>query len=346
VLLLALRPSTWRSLLVLLALLSAHHARANNFYAGKTITISTHSAPGGQYDAYLRLLGRYFGKYIPGSPSIEIYNEPGAGGLLAVNHAANSAPRDGTFLTMVANGLLLFQGIGQPGLSTSLGEFKWIGNFSASNSITVVWKTAGVRNIQDAMRRQVIIGSSGAGSISALLPAAYNALVGAKFKVVLGYSGAAQMNLALRRGEIQGRSGSIWRDFESDFPKETADGTLLPIGQAGQVRDKDLPNIPLLTELVAGDPKKEAVARFVSESLTQNRSVAAPPGVPDDRVQILRAAFDHVMADPQFRADARREGLDLNPTTGAEVQATVADVLATPQDIRDLAHRALAPKLK
>jgi tripartite-type tricarboxylate transporter receptor subunit TctC len=324
---------------------STAESKAENFYAGKTITISTHSAPGGQYDSYLRLLAQFMGKYIPGAPSVMVYNEPGAGGLLAVNHAANSAPQDGTFLTMVANGLLLFQGIGQPGLSTSLGAFKWLGNFSASNSVTVVWKTSGVKTIEDAEKRQVIIGSSGAGSISALLPAAYNALVGTKFKVVLGYDGAAQMNLAMRRGEIQGRSGSIWRDFETDFPKESADGALIPIGQAGQKRDKDLPDVPLLTELVAGDPQKEAVARFVSEALTQNRSVAAPPGAPDDRVRLLRAAFDHVMADPQFRAAAKREGLDLNPTTGAEVQETVADVLDTPQKIRDLAHAALTPKL-
>ena len=326
--------------------LSVVRGHGEDFYAGKTITISTHSGPGGQYDNYLRLLSRFYGKYIPGNPTIVVYNEPGAGGLLAVNHAAKNAPQDGTFLTLVANGLLLFQGIGQPGLSVSLGDFKWIGNFSASNSVTVVWKTSGVKTIEDATKRQVIIGSSGAGSISALLPAAYNALIGAKFKVVLGYDGAAQMNLALRRGEIQGRSGSIWRDFQADFPVETANGVLIPISQAGRSRDAALPNVPLLTELVEGDPEKEAIAHFVSDALTQNRSLAAPPGVSDTRANVLRTAFDRVMADPAFRAAASTMRLDLNPTTGVDVQKTVDDVLNTPKSTRDLARKALAPKLK
>lgn len=321
-------------------------ARAANFYEGKTITFSTHSAPGGQYDAYLRLLARYFGKYVPGGPQILVLNEPGAGGLLAVNHAALTAPRDGTFLTMVANGLLLFQGIGQPGLQSSLANLNWLGNFSASNSITVVWKTSGVKTFDDARKKQVIIGSSGAGSISALLPAAQNALADAKFKVVLGYDGAAQMNLALRRGEIQGRSGSIWPDFQADFPKETADGELIPISQAGKTRQKDLPDVPLLTELVGADPNKIAAARFVSDALTQNRSIAAPPGVPADRVAILRAAWDKMVVDPQFLADAKKEGLDITPTNGLEVQQTVTDVLGAPESVRNFVRDALAAKPK
>ena len=319
-------------------------SQAADFYAGKTITISTHSAPGGQYDAYLRLLARFLGRYSPGAPQILVSNEPGAGGLLAMNHAALTAPQDGTFLTMAANGLLLFQGIGQPGLKVSMASLHWLGNFSASNSITVLWASSGARSIEDARRRELIIGSSGAGSISALLPAAHNALAGTKFKVVLGYEGAAQMNLALRRGEIQGRSGSIWADFQADFPKETADGSLVPISQAGQVRDKALPNVPLLTELVGDDPRRQAAARFVSAALTQNRSVAAPPGVPPDRVSLLRAAFERTVTDPAFRAQARKEGLDLNPTTGAEVQKTVDEVLETPRDVRDYLREALAPK--
>ena len=317
-------------------------ARADDFYAGKTITLSTHSAPGGQYDGYLRLLTRFYGKFIPGNPSFLVLNQVGAGGLLAANHAAQNAPRDGTFLTLVANGLLLFQGIGQPGLRASLGDFQWVGNFSNSNGVTVAWAPAGVRTIEEARRKELIIGSSGAGSVSALLPAAHNALAGAKFKVVQGYEGAAAMNLAIRRGELQGRSGSTWKDFLADFPQETADGTLAPLTQTGRAREPALADVPLFSEVVGDDPNKIAAALFVGDALTQNRSLAAPPGTPDAAVAMLRAAFEKTMADPEFKAQAKRAGLELSPTSGETVEKTVKAVLDAPASVRDTARAALA----
>jgi tripartite-type tricarboxylate transporter receptor subunit TctC len=320
----------------------ASASRADDFFAGKTITVSTHSASGGQYDRYLRTLQRFFGKYVPGNPSIVVFNQVGAGGLLAVNHAAQNAPRDGTFLTLVANGLLLFQGIGQPGLRASLGDFKWVGNFSASNGVTVAWATAGVRDIADARKKELVIGSSGAGSVSALLPAAHNALAGTRFTVVQGYEGAAAMNLAIRRGELQGRSGSTWSDFISDFPRETADGTLIPLTQTGQARESRLPNVPLLSEVVGDDPNKIAAARFVGDALTQNRSLAAPPGTPDATIAILRAAFERTIADPEFQAAAELGGLELSPTTGETVEKAVRAVVDAPASVRDTARAALA----
>ncbi len=326
------------------ALACAQTARAQEYYAGKTITISTHSAPGGQYDGYLRLLQRFLGKNIPGAPAILVMNQVGAGGLLAVNHAATNAPRDGAFLTLVANGLLLFQGIGQPGLRVSLGDFRWIGNFSNSNGMTVAWAGAGVRTIEDARRHSLIIGSSGAGSVSALLPAAHNALAGTQFKVVQGYEGAAAMNLAIRRGEIQGRSGSTWKDFQADFPVETANGTLIPLTQTGAAREAALPDVPLLSEVVGRDERKIAAARFVGDALTQNRSLAAPPGVPDSVVAILRAAFEKTIADPEFQAQAKISGLELSPTTGETVEKTVKAVLNAPDSVRETARAALELK--
>ena len=318
-------------------------SRAQDFFAGKTITITTHSAAGGQYDGYLRLLARYIGKYIPGNPNIAVLNQVGAGGLLAVNHALTLAPRDGTFLTLVANGLLLFQGVGQPGLRGSLGDLNWIGNFSAANAITVVSASAGVRTIEDVRRKEIVIGSSGAGSISALLPAAHNALAGAKFRVVQGYEGSAAMNLAIRRGELHGRSGSTWKEYQADFPQETRDGTLLALTQTGEAREADLPDTPLLTEIVGDDPGKLAAARFVSEALTQNRALAAPPDVPAEIVAVLRAAFEKSIAEPEFLANAKRAGLEIAPTTGEYVTKVVKDVLAAPAETRALAKAAVDP---
>jgi tripartite-type tricarboxylate transporter receptor subunit TctC len=319
----------------------ASPAAAEDFYAGKTLTMATHGGVGGEYDGYLRLLQRFIGKYIPGHPSVQVVNQVGAGGLLAINHAAKIAPQDGTWIVMAANGLLLFQAIGRPGLQASLGDFKWIGNFSSLNSITVVWKKpGGVRTIEDARKQVAIIGSSGAGSISALLPQAHNALAGTKFKVLLGYEGSAKMNLAIRAGELDGRSGSTWPAFQTDFP-EWKDGMLIPLSQAGEERDPRLPDVPLLTEIVGKDPSKIAAAKLVSESLTQNRSLAAPPGVPDDRVKMLRTAFEKSLKDPEFIAGAKKAGLDITWTTGEAVQKTVKQVLGAPKDVIELTKAAL-----
>ena len=313
---------------------------AQDFYAGKTITMSTHGGVGGEYDAYLRLLQRFIGKYIPGNPSIQVINQVGAGGLRAINHAAKLAPQDGTHIVMAANGLLLFQAIGAPGLQESLGNFKWIGTFSAANGITVVRAETGIKSIEDARQKPYNIGSSGAGSISALLPMAHNALAGTKFKVVQGYEGAAKMNLALRSGELDGRSGSTWPAFLTDFP-EAKDGWLVPLSQAGEVRDPRLPNVPLLIELVGNDPDKLAAARLVSEALTQNRSIAAPPGVPNDRVALLRTAFEKTMVDPEFVAGANLAGLDITWKKGADVEKTVKDVLSQPKQVIEITKKAL-----
>lgn len=316
-------------------------ARAEDFFAGKTITLTTHSAPGGQYDAYSRLMARFIGKYIPGNPSVVVVNRVGAGGLIAVNQAAGSAPRDGTFLTLVANGLVLSQGIGAPGLRASLDELNWIGNFSSANGITLVSTSAGVKNIDDVRGKEVTIGSSGAGSISALLPAAHNAFAGAKFKVVQGYEGSAQMNLAIRRGEIHGRSGGAWSELQAEFPEEVRAGSVLPLTQTGKTRDPGLPNVPLLTEIARGDERNLAGARFVSEALSQPRSLAAPPGVPAEIVAVLRAAFQKAIADPEFLDQARRAHLEITPVTGEEVQKSVRAALGTPAAIRDYVKTAL-----
>ena len=237
-------------------------AHAQDSFAGKTITITTHSAPGGQYDGYSRLLARHIGKYIPGNPQVMVVNRVGAGGLTAVNQAAGQAPRDGTLLTLVANGLVLFQGIGMTGLRADLQEFNWIGNFNSSNGITIVSSSAGIKTIEEARQKEVTIGSSGAGSISALLPAAHNAFAGTKFKVVQGYEGSAQMNLAIRRGELHGRSGGPWMELQSEFP-EIKDGMIIPLSQTGSKREKGLENVPLLVEIARGDERNLAGARFV-----------------------------------------------------------------------------------
>ena len=308
-------------------------AQAEDFYAGKSITLSTHTGPGGGYDTLLRLVARHLGRFIPGSPGFIATNMPGAGGLTAFNHAARLAPQDGTFLTLVGQGLLVHEPTGQPGLQASLGVMNWIGNASQSPNVTVVWHTSPVKSIDDARHRETLVGSTGAGSPDAQMPRVYNALLGTRFKVITGYTGGAQINLAMERGEVDGRGTNTWPSYKATFPDAVRENKLLPLVQIGLKRDPDLPSVPLLTDLVAGDAQREAVARFLSLTTAISRPFAAPPLVPAERVALLRRAFDAMMRDEAFLAEADRVKIDIDPMTGEETQAAIVQILATPPDV-------------
>lgn len=327
-------------------LVSGACAQPKDFYAGKTITMVVSTGVGGEYDRNLRLLQRHIGKYILGNPTILVINQVGAGGLLAINHAANMAPKDGTWLVLVMNGLLLFEATGMSGMHASLANFKWIGNFSQAAAVTVVTKKSGIRSIEDAKIREVIIGSTGAGSLSAMLPAAYNALIGTKFRMVQGYDGASSMNLAMRKGELDGRSGGTWPSYLVDFPEASKEDFIIPLTQVGEIKDLNLPNAPLLTELVGVDPMKRSVAQFISKALTQNRSLAGPDGIPDDRLAILREAFARTMVDPTFVLEAARSNMELSPAPGVAVGNTVSEVLATSKEVREYAKFVMGSDIK
>ena len=308
-------------------------AAAEDFFSGKTITLSTHSEPGGGYEVYLRLIAEHMGKHIPGRPVFTILNQPGGGGLRAVNYAANEAPQDGTFLTIVSQSVPVVEATGGKGLRTSLGAFKWIGNFTRANNVTVTWAASNVKSLQDAMARDVVMGATGAGTSSEMGPILYNSLLGTRFKVVVGYSGADTLNEAMKRGDIDGRANSTWASIKLTLFDDFRAGRVNVLIQMGLRKEKDLPDVPLLSDMVSGDPKNEAIARFMSQSVTAARPLAAPPGVPDERVAILRRAFDATMRDPQFLAAARARGSDIDPMTGEETQAVVTAFLATPKSV-------------
>ena len=321
-----------------MALFLRHRSRAAiapaaEFYSGKTITMSTHASPGGGYDTYLRNLAAHFGKHIAGNPKVIVVNQPGAGGLTAINYAGRRAPRDGTFLTLASQGILFQQATGGEGLQVSLDDFAWIGNFVKSNDVIVTWYTSTVKSFADAKQRQSTLGTTGTGAVSDQLPLLFNALTGTKFKLIRGYEGAAQMNLAMERGEIDGRGANMWASYKVTNPNEIRNHKFNALVQLGTRKEPDLPNVPLLADLVKGDARKEAIARFVALAQDNNRPVAAPPGVPGTRVIILRRAFDATMKDPEFLADAKKQRLEIAPMTGEEVQAAVHQVLTTPKDV-------------
>jgi tripartite-type tricarboxylate transporter receptor subunit TctC len=316
------------------ALASSAHA-ADDFFAGKKITIGSYGGAGNNYDAYSRMVARHLGKYIPGHPSFIVVNQPGAGGLMGLNYASRIAPQDGTFISLVSDGLLMFEATGRPGIQDSLAKFKWLGALSSSNVVTVTWYKSGVRTIDDAKTRSVRLGGSGAGAMSSMVPELYNAFVGTRFAIIQGYVSAPEQNLAMDRGELDGRGAASWTSFKNLLPKEIAEGKLNVLGQIGPKKDEELAHVPLLTELVAHDPGKLPIAQFVSRALTLSRSLAAPPSVPDERIAILRKGIAQMVKDPDVLAEAAKLSMDIGFVPGPEVEVLIKEVLATPKDVVD-----------
>src|SRR5262245_7208051 len=321
------------SVLAVLAAGLPTSAAAADFYAGKTITISTYGAPGDSYDVYMRLLSRHYGRHIPGNPRFNAINQPGAGGLLAINHAARVAPQDGTFLSVASQGLLIFEATGQPGLQTSIGNFKWLGSFTQSNNVTVTWHTSKIKTLQDAIANEVTVGASGAAGGSVIGPAIYNAVLGTRFKVVYGYQGGAHIALAIKRGEVEARGNTTGAGYKATAPYESSDARLSVLIQTGLRKARDLQHVPLFLDPVRGNPRGELIAQFMSQAVAIARPVAAPPGVPPERVEILRRAFDATMRDPAFLAEASKIGAEIDPLTGEQVQDIVMRVLDTPKSV-------------
>ena len=327
-----MRALTYAALTCVSLMTSNHGFAENMFYAGKTITISTHGGIGGSYDIYARLLAAHIGKYLPGNPSVIVINQVGAGGLTAYNYAAKVAPQDGTFVTLVSQGLPIVEALGGHGLQVSLKDMQWIGNFTQSNTVTVSWYASPVKTLDQAKEREVVVGSSGAGSISSQIPVAYNHLLGTRFKAIYGYEGGAQMNLAMQRGELDGRATNTWASYKNELPKDVWERLNVLI-QIGLKKEAELPTVPLLTDLVRADPQKEAIANFLSLALATGRPVAAPPGVPADRVALLRKAFDETLADPDFLQASQVARLEVDPMDGEDVQKIITQVLATPNAV-------------
>jgi len=215
----------------------------------------------------------------------------------------------------------------------SLGDFHWIGNFVKSNVVIITWYKSSVKNLTGAKLKEATLGTTGVGAESDQIPLLINALTGTKFKLIRGYEGAAQINAAMERGELDGRGANLWASYKAINPNEIRDRKFNYIVQLGTQREPELADVPLLSDLVKGDARKEAIVRFVTFANENARPVAAPPGVPSERVEILRRAFDQTMKDAGFLADARRLRLEITPSSGEEVERSVHQVLATPPEI-------------
>ncbi len=323
----------WAKLLAtcIAALPAAAHAdpAVEAFYRGKTVNVIIGYSPGGGYDVYARLVARFIGAHIPGKPTVVARNMPGGSSRTSTAYIYNVAPKDGTVLGTGDQSFAVQQVMGEK-FQFDVARLIFIGNPLVENNTVAVWHTHGIKTIEDATRQEVPMGATG-GSASSQYPRVMNAVLGTKFKIVLGYPGGNEINLAMERGEVAGRGSNNWASWKGTRADWLRDKKINIIVQVGLRKAADL-DAPLLMDLAKNDEDR-AMLRLLSAPSNVGRPLFTTPDVPADRVKALRAAFIATMKDPELLAEAKRTGLDLEPISGDELQGTINDILATPPHI-------------
>jgi tripartite-type tricarboxylate transporter receptor subunit TctC len=326
--------------LLLAALASGFCAHANadevaDFYRGKTINVYIGVNVGGGYDFEARLLAHYMKAHIPGNPTLVPQNMVGAGGIKMANYLYSIAPRDGTAIGMFPATLIAVQAVGIEEAQYDANKFSWIGTIATSPETLAVWHTAGVRTIEEAEHKQLLIAASNPGAATYIFPRLLNAVLGTKLKLVAGYQGNSTMVVAMERGEVDAVSNS-WDSWKSLNPDWIADKKINLLVQT-EPKAKEL-DIPSVQELAHNDDDLKVI-QLVTAGDAIGKPLATAPNVPADRVKALRDAFDATMKDPDFIAAATTAKIEIDPIHGTTIQDTVAKVLATP---KNLAERAKA----
>jgi tripartite-type tricarboxylate transporter receptor subunit TctC len=308
--------------------LSAPLAQADEYYKGKTITIINSTGSGDTYGLIARALARAMPKYLPGGPTMVVQDMPGGGNLVATNHLYNVAAKDGTVIGTINNAMPLFQILDGRGVRFDAGQFNWLGSPGYYNSVAMVWSTAGVTRVEDLYTKEVVLGGTGPGSSIVLFPTVMNNVLDTKFKIVNGYNSAADVSLAMERGEVQSRTGS-YMDLLSQRPQWMSDKKVNIVVQIGPKPDKDLPDVPMLTDLAKNDEQR-AILKLVASPISLGRPFLAPPGVPRDIVSMLRQSFAATMKDSGFQADMAKLNIPLDPISGEDIAASVREALQAP----------------
>lgn len=310
-------------------------------FAGATINVIIGFDAGGSYDQYGRLVARFIGKHLPGTPTVVAQNMPGVAGLRAAAFLYEAAPRDGTALGMVAQTLALADKLGTPGVRYNASEFNWIGRVTSSVEILIGWHTSKVKSIADAKVIAAPFASTSPGAAAYDYPLVLNNLAGTRFKLIGGYQSATPMMLAMERGETEGAFTS-WNTIKTTKQEWLGRGTINILVQFTETRHPDLPKVPSMVELGATDEDKRILALYASGA-TVGRSIIAPPRVAPDRIAALRAGFDAMLVDPAFRAEIERTRAEFDPLPGAELQKLIAGFEGLPPAFIERARKARQP---
>jgi tripartite-type tricarboxylate transporter receptor subunit TctC len=325
------------SLAVLAAALSCGTSGASaqsvaDFYAGKTLSIQVGYSVGGGYDQYARALAQHMPKHVPGKPQIVVKNMPGAGSLKLSIYMHTVAPKDGTEIATVGRGVPVEDLLKGTKTNFDPAAQNWLGSMNEEASVCLVMARTGVKTVEDMRKKELSFGTQGKGSDSELFARFVANLLGVKAKVITGYPGTQESILAMERGEVDGNCGWSWSSALASRPQWFKDGTAVNVMQFASKRHPDLKTVPLLSEFARNDAERAQI-ELVTSRQTMGRPFFAPPGVPADRVAALRKAFMDTLKDPEFMALANKSKMEINPVSGADVQALVQKLLKTPPDV-------------
>lgn len=313
---------------------------AEDFYKKARVTLVIGSSAGGGYDQFGRLFARHAARHIPGTPGMIAQNMPGASGVKAANYLFSIAPKDGSVIGTFNQGMPLRQVLDKRGVEFDSAKFNWIGGMGQTVDVLFVWHTTGVRTIEDAKNKEVVMGALSLNGSMAGYPIMINNFLGTKFRVVVGYRGGNAVNLAIERGEVQGRGSATWTAVKSGQPEWLRDKKIKLLVQIGKKKHPELADVPLLLDLAQNQEQRQILNLF-SSVVALGRPFVAPPGVPSDRVQLLRRAFVATMKDPLFVKEARSMDMENTWEEGADMQRIVAEMVAVSPDLAEKAKAAV-----
>jgi tripartite-type tricarboxylate transporter receptor subunit TctC len=314
-------------------------AGVEDFYKGRNVTLVIGYSVGGGYDAYARLLGRYFGKHIPGTPAIVPEQMTGAGSLRSANFIYSVAAKDGSVFGTFSRSMGISPLIDKAEFDSR--KFTWLGSVTDDNTICVTWNTSPIKTWDDFLTKPSKFGGEGAGSDPDIWTLLYKNVFGAKARLVSGYPGTNDTVLAMERGEIDGLCGISWSTIKSRHPEWLTSHSVNIIVQAALKKEPEISAVPLATELTK-TPEQTQIIKLLLVSQAMARPFAAPPGIPEDRKAALLSAFDATMKDADFLAEAQKLNFDVRPVSATAIDTMLAEVYQTPKDVIARATKAIS----
>jgi tripartite-type tricarboxylate transporter receptor subunit TctC len=316
-----------------------------DFYRGRNVTMVIGYSVAGGYDNYARVVARHLGNHIPGSPTILPQNMPGAGSLRSANWLYNAAPKDGSVIGMFSRGMAMEPLIGTSQTQFDAQKFSWLGSGTNEVSTCVTWHDSPVKTWADALKIPFTVGGEGSGSDPDIFATVVRNVFGVKLRLVSGYPGSAEVALAIERREVDGRCGWSYSSLRLQRPDWITNKQMNILVQLALAKTPELPDVPLITDFATTDRQRQ-ILRLVFSRQAMARPFTAPPGIPADRKAALRKAFADTMADPAFLEEAKQRGIEVNPVSGEEIDALIADLHRSPPDVVAEVRASIAPGAK
>jgi tripartite-type tricarboxylate transporter receptor subunit TctC len=307
----------------LLLAMPASQAQTPSF-AKKTVNIYIANTAGGSYDLYGRLIARHLGNHLPGNPAVVANNMPGGGGIVAANYLYQVAPKDGTAMAVLIETVAVEQALQEPTVKYDAAKFTWIGRVASSVNIHFQWHTSKVQSIEDAFKYETTVAGAGPGNLSEIVPKILDGAIGTKFKVISGYPASNEAMIAMERGEVEGHS-STYDSVKAVHPDWITDKRVNIVVQYSLRRHPELADVPTTVEL-ARNEEQRGILTAVASAAEIGKFILSTPGVPTDRVTALRRAFDAMVKDDEFIAEAQKLRIELLPLAGEELQQIVRSV--------------------